>query len=398
LNTASDFAGWRRRTAWFIAGQSFSLFGSALVQYAIIWHITLTTRSGVMLAVSTICGFLPQILITLFSGVWADRYNRKRLIIFADALTALTTLALAVLFMTGHDDIRLLFAASALRAVGSGIQNPAVNAVLPQLVPQEQLTRVNGVNGSLQSLNMILAPAASGALLKAAPLQALFFVDVVTAAIAIGIMLFITVPSLAQTSAGGSYFSDLRQGVRYTVTHRVIGFLMLFYALFMFFVTPVAFLTPLQVTRRFGGDVSYLTVAEIVFSAGSVLGGLLIAAWGGFKNRVHTIALAYVLFGALTFALGTPVSLIPYMGLMGLCGLVMPLFNTPFVVLLQETVEPDMLGRVFGLVQMLASSGVPLGMIVFGPLSDRVSIEALLLATGVLIVLQGAVLFARPPR
>jgi len=77
---------------------------------------------------------------------------------------------------------------------------------------------------------------------------------------------------------------------------------------------------------------------------------------------------------------------------------VMPLFNTPFVVLLQETVEPDMLGRVFGLVQMLASSGVPLGMIVFGPLSDRVSIEALLLATGVLIVLQGAVLFARPPR
>ncbi|TNJ60183.1 MFS transporter [Paenibacillus hemerocallicola] len=141
----------------FLTSQTLSLFGSMLVQYAITWYIALQTQSGVMMTLSIICGFLPVFLVTPFAGVWADRYNRKKLIILSDCLTALATLLLAVLFYLGYDAIWLLFAASAIRALGTGVQAPTVRAFLPQLVPEEKLAKVNAINGSLQSLVMLVS-------------------------------------------------------------------------------------------------------------------------------------------------------------------------------------------------------------------------------------------------
>src|SRR5512134_2369803 len=100
--TATIDGGWKKKTAIFLSSQTLSLFGSMLVQYAIIWYVTLATQSGTVLTISTIAGFLPQIVISLFAGVWADRYPRKRLIIAADVLTATSTLALALFFLSGY--------------------------------------------------------------------------------------------------------------------------------------------------------------------------------------------------------------------------------------------------------------------------------------------------------
>ncbi|HYH04132.1 MAG TPA: MFS transporter, partial [Bacillota bacterium] len=117
---------WNKNIILFITSQTISLFGSSLVQYAITWYITLKTQSGMMMTVAIICGFLPTFFLAPFAGVWADRYNRKVLIILSDTLIALTTLILAVLFWAGYEALWLLFAASALRALGTGIQTPAV--------------------------------------------------------------------------------------------------------------------------------------------------------------------------------------------------------------------------------------------------------------------------------
>ena len=108
---------WKQTTARFLTAQTISLFGSSLVQYAIVWYITLSTSSGRMLTISTICGFAPQIIISLFAGVWIDRYDRKKLIMVSDAVIALATLALAAAFLSGCREIRLLFIV--LRAQGS---------------------------------------------------------------------------------------------------------------------------------------------------------------------------------------------------------------------------------------------------------------------------------------
>ena len=160
---------WRKNIFAFMGGQAISLFGSSLVQYAISWYIMLSTGSGASTTISILCGFLPMLILTPFAGVWADRYDRKKLIIYADAGIAVSTLILAILFMSGYQQVWLLYAVSIVRSIGSAIQNPAVSAILPQLVPEEQLTKVNGYNSSVTSVINMLAPVLSGALMGFLP-------------------------------------------------------------------------------------------------------------------------------------------------------------------------------------------------------------------------------------
>lgn len=150
---------------------------------------------------------------------------------------------------------------------------------------------------------------------------------------------------------------------------------------------PAAFLTPLQVTRSFGDDLWRLTAIEIAFSIGMMAGGGLIAAWGGFQNKVTTMTFASLIMGACTIALGiVPVFWI-YLVFMALFGVAMPIFNTPTTVILQEKIEEDFLGRVFGVMGMISTSMMPMGMLLFGPIADIIKIEWLLVGTGVLIIL-----------
>lgn len=390
MNTENKY--WKKDIILFLVSQVISLFGSSLVQYAIMWFITLKTQSGVMMTISIICGFLPTFFLSPFAGVWADRYNRKMLIIVADSLIAISTLILAILFLMGYDAIWLLFVTSAIRALGAGVQTPAIGAFIPQIVPEDKLTKVNAINGSIQSLVTLVSPMISGALLTMATIETIFFIDVVTAAIAVVILLFflkVPVHEKAKSEQTISYFDDMKKGFVYIKNHDYVKSFFIFCALFFFIIAPVAFLTPLQVTRTFGNDIWRLTTIEITFSMGMMAGGVIMASWGGFKNKIHTMALSVFVTGIGTLALGLAPTFWLYTFFMGLIGIVMPVFNTPSTVLLQEKVEPDFLGRVFGVLGMISSSMMPLGMLIFGPIADIIEIEWLLIGTGVVIFIQG---------
>jgi DHA3 family macrolide efflux protein-like MFS transporter len=388
---------WKKDLALFLGGQTISIFGSMLVQYAIMWHITLTAKSGSVQTLYIICGILPTFFVSPFAGVWADRYDRRKIIVFSDSMIAVTTLVLAIVFLSGGRSLPLLLLASAVRAVGQGIQTPAVGAFLPQIVPQEALTKANAASTTIQSVIMLVSPMASGALMTFASIEAIFFIDVATAAIAVSILLFfLKVPPHARATQKLelSYFHDLKQGFAYIGNHAYVKSFFIFCALFYFFATPIAFLTPLQVARSFGSDVWRLTAIEIVFSIGMMGGGLLMGTWGGFRNRVRTMAIASFAMGILTLALGlVPVFWI-YLAVMGLTGISMPLFNTPATVLLQEKVEPAFMGRVFGVLGMVSSIMMPLGMLIFGPMADRVKIEWLLVGSGAVMALLGFLLLS----
>lgn len=391
---------WKRNIILFLSSQTLSLFGSALVQYAIMWYITLTTQSGIMMTLYIICGFIPTFLLSPFAGVWADRYNRKSLIMIADAMIAVVTLILAITFMLGYQAVWLLFVISAVRALGAGIQTPAVGAILPQIVPQEKLTKVNGINGSLQALTMFVAPIVSAALLTMATIEVIFFIDVVTAAIAIfTLFVFLKIPlhKKASDTQSTGYLDDFKEGLAYIKQHAFLKSFFIFFAIFFVLMAPAAFLTPLQVTRSFGDDVWRLTAIEIAFSVGMMAGGGIIASWGGFKNKVYTMAIASLIMAVSTFALGiVPVFWI-YLAIMAVFGVAMPIFNTPTTVMLQEKVDENYLGRIFGVFGMISTSMMPIGMLIFGPLADVIKIEWLLVGTG-LFMLVLTVFFARNKR
>lgn len=284
---------WKKNIALFLTSQSISLFGSSLVQYAIIWYITLTTQSGIMMTISTICGFLPQLLISFLGGVWADRYNKKYMIAISDSLIAISTLVVALFFIFGIESIWILFIALAIRSFGSGVQTPTVNAIIPDLVPQEKLMRVNGINTTIQSIMLILSPAAAGALMPILPIGNILFIDVITAVI--GVAIFVVgvkyVHTRNEEKIKQKYLNSIMEGLKYVKNHPFIKRFLSYYAIISLLIAPIGILTPLMVTRTFGDEAWRLTLNEIVFFIGSILGGGLISIWGGLKNKIHTLAL-----------------------------------------------------------------------------------------------------------
>ncbi|MDR0353625.1 MAG: MFS transporter, partial [Opitutaceae bacterium] len=405
---------WKKNTALFLGGQTLSLFGSMLTQFAIMWHITLATKSGAVMTLYVVVGVLPMFFMSPFGGVWADRFNRKRLINLADGGIAFVTLVTAVVFAAGCRELWLLFVCAAVRALGQGVHSPAVNAFIPQITPAEHLSKVNGINGSIQSCSMIAAPMASGALLTFVPLEMIFLIDVVTAAAGITVVCFLvkipaasasattpalspasssapssapspassSAPVMAPAASGVDYFHDMREGFRYAFGQGFIKRLIIISIVFHIVLAPVAFLSPLQVARNFGGDVWRLTATEIAFSAGMTVGGIVIGFWGGFKNRIYSLALANALLGAGTMTLGLAGDFRLYVSVMLFLGLVLPLYNTPALVLFQTRVDPAYMGRVFGVFAMAGSLMLPAGMLLFGPLGDVVNIDWLMLASG----------------
>lgn len=380
-----------KKIVWFLISQTITLLGSSLVQYAIIWYITLTTNSGVMMTISTLCGFLPQLAISLFAGVWADRYSRKKLIIYSDSMIAISTLILAILFLMGYNQIWLLFFISAIRSVGAGIQTPAINAVIPQIASEEKLIKVNSINSTLQSVAMLISPAISGALLAGSTLEIIFFIDVITAIIGVSILSLINIPlhEGAKENSEVGQIEHLKEGIKYVKESKFLTTFFTFHSLITFFIVPSALLTPLLVARTFGDDVWLLTLNEMAFFAGSIIGGIILSFWGGLKNRIKMIALSCILFGVFNILLGISTFLWIYLGIMAILGIVVPFFNAPAISLLQEETTGEIQGRIFSIVQIIGTAVLPLGMVIFGPLSDILSIESLLIITGILLGLTG---------
>jgi DHA3 family macrolide efflux protein-like MFS transporter len=389
--------GWRRDTALFLSGQTVSLFGSMLVQYAVMWYLTLTTKDGAVLALSTIFGFLPQAIVSIFGGVWADRHNRKLLIIGADAAIALATLTLAVLMALGNRELWLIYAVLAVRSVGAGIQTPAVSALLPQIVPTERLLSVNGLTQTIQAGMMLVAPAVAAVLYATLPLAVILGVDVVTAVVGIGFLALVPVTRVVRSSeAPAGYFTDLAAGFRYVVSHPLIRWLLGLYAVVMVLAVAPSFLTPLMVARSFGEEVWKLTVLELSFSIGMMLAGATIGVWGKRFSRMGLIIGSSLAFGALSIAMGLSTNLWVFFGFMFLIGVAVPAFSTPSMTVLQETVEPDRQGRVFGFFGIVAATAMPVGMGVFGPLANVRSVEFVLVTAGIATFAVAAVALALP--
>ncbi|MGM9665496.1 MAG: MFS transporter [Eubacteriales bacterium] len=387
---------YKKKAALFLTSQGVTLFGSSLTQFAMIWYVTMQTSSGVWVSAMTVAAYLPQFLISFFSGVWADRYSRKKMIILSDALIAVATLLLAILFPWIPDGTPILLSCvviSAIRSVGTGIQTPAVNAAIPHLVPEDMLMKFNGINSTVQSLVQFAAPAAAGAILSFGTLRAAMAIDIATAVVGIIILSCVAIPFEKKENIP-STLSEMKIGIVYAVKEAFIGRLLLVFGLFIFLCVPAGFLATLFVKRYYGDTYWYMTLVDVVGFVGMTAGGILIGAWGGFKNRVKTLAVGLILFGTLAIGMGAVNSFVVYLFLMVLYGVALTMVQTASTTLLQEHSSPEMQGRVFGLFGATYSGFLPLGMAVFGPLADIISLRLLMILSGVLLLAMSAIILS----
>ncbi len=383
-----NISNWKKNTYKFIASQSISMVGSMLVQYAIVFHITLSTKSAIMMMISTVVSFLPQMLISFFSGVWADRYDRKLIIMLSDGGIAIATLLVALLYQFGYGSIWALFVVSAARSLGQGIHGPASNSLIPSLVPEDQLMKVNGIQQSIQSIFSLAAPAISGFILANASLSSIFYIDVITAAIAIVALVFIKLPRQVRVVEKNKMFYELKEGLKYINSSAFIKGCMIYSATMNFLIVPASTYTALYIAIKFGEEVWRLSVNEMLFGGGMIIGGLIITLWGGFKSRVKTVAMASLILGIANAVLGIVNNFYLFVAFTGVIGIAFPCFNVPAMTMLQENIDPDKMGRVISFFMILSTTIIPLATIIYGPLAQHFGVAPLYIASGVGMLVQ----------
>ncbi len=380
---------WKSQAMLFLISQCITLFGSTLVQMAIVWYVTIQTSSGVWVAAFTVCSYLPQFLISFVAGVWADRHSRKKLIIGADSLIALVTflMVLAIPHITDKTVVLGgLLVMSVIRSFGAGIQTPAVNAVIPQLVPEDQIMRFNGINATMQSVVQFAAPAAAGVLLTINTLSSTLIIDTATAIVGIGLLSAVIIPKQAIQNKETSVFIDMKIGIKYTLSDKLIGKVLTVYGLFIFLCVPAGFLSQLFVSRVYGETYWYLTAVELAGFIGMVAGGILMSIWGGFKSRVTTMSVGLIAFGSLAIGMGLSKQFALYLTLMIIYGVAITMVQTATTTLIQEKAEMSMQGRVFGLLGAMYSGFLPVGMAIFGPMADEISLQWIMIGSGIALI------------
>lgn len=365
------------RTLFFLIPQSFSLFGSSVLQFAIIWTLVYEYGTGTMLLLATLMGFLPQLVSSLLIGPALDRKSRRCLIAIPDGVSAAAAFAALLFFLNGKSDATILLPLLGVRSLCQGIQTPSYAAVLPLIVPEGQLMRVNGLKGLFSSLVMFLSPAVAGFLFSCSyGLIYSLSLDIVTAFAAIICILRLDIPMTAPAEAQG--FSE---GIRYAGKHRMIAFLILFNALSLFLISPGAFMTPLLISREYSGDPLMLSISEMSYSLGMIGGGALVTLIGeNLGKRGYAIALA--VYGLCLIAIGAVHSFPCYIVFNLLIGISSPFYTASINTAIQRRTEDGMMGRIMALLSFSSSLSLPLSMVLFGPLADIMSLRYVFMLSG----------------
>lgn len=389
---------WRKIFITIYSGQAVSLLGSAAVQFAIIWWLTEKTESAFVLTSASIFAFLPSILFGAFAGIWVDRYSRKTVMIAADALVAVSSALLGLIFLLWENPAPwIIFVFLFIRGIGNTFHAPAMQAAVPMFVPAEMLTKAGGWGNLITSVSTMAGPALGAGMMSALPIASIMLVDVAGAVIAIGCLLPVHLPNPSSSREKTHFRSDMEQGFYAMKNNKPLmaAFLPVIFASILYM--PLGSLFPLLVRIYYMGEAGHNAIVEFAFSGGLLLSSLIIGIWGGMKKRFQMISLSMAALGAAAFISGAlPASAFPVFVfccfIMGASG---TFFNVPLMAHIQETVAPEMMGKVIALLTTAMTLASPAGLLLAGPVSEIIGVERWFIWSGILMMAVGIVCFLR---
>ncbi len=393
--SVNDNIPWKTRFFTIWGGQALSIIGSQLVQFALIWYLTVQTGSATVLATASLVGLLPNVILGPFIGTLVDRWDRRRIMLVSDTAIMLVTIGLAVLFALDAVEVWHIYVAMFIRALFGSFHSNAMTASTSLMVPVEHLTRIQGINQMLNGgLNVISAPLGA-LLLSVLPMQGILAVDVISALFAIVPLLFIPIPQpvrhagITEDDGQETIWQGVRSGLRYVISWPGLLIVSLMTVGINFTIIPAFSLMPLLVKEYFGGSAIHLSWVELAMGIGMFVGGAVLGAWGGFKRNIVTSLLGLMGMGLGTLVFAVTPSTALWLAVIGalFIGIMTPMTMGPFYAMIQTIVEPDMQARIFSLLNSAGSAMVPVGLLIAGPVADRFSIQVWFLFGGLLCIL-----------
>lgn len=391
---------WKKKFLFLSLGQAISYLTSSILQIAIVWHLTQQTGSAAIVTTSTLVGYLPRGVLGLFTGVFIDRFDRKKIVVLSDSIIALAALALAGITFVSELPIGLIYVMLAVRSIGSAFHAPAFNAIIPSIVPKDQLARCAGLMEGFESISLILSPALAAVLYSAWSFGSIILLDVAGAAVAVSIVLLTAIPRHRRSEERGGIhlLRETREGFDILRAQKGMLALLVFGALYAFVYFPIGSMYPLITMTYFGGSIRDSSMVEIAFSAGSLAGAFLLGIWGNRLPKIKSIAASIGIYGlgAVGIGLLPPSGLVRLAALSALMGVTIPFFYGLRTAAFQEAIPNEYLGRALSLASSVSLFTGPLGLVAGGAFSDLIGVNICFLALGIFSLALGGAMLAMP--
>ncbi|MFD2595776.1 MFS transporter [Sphingobacterium griseoflavum] len=394
---------WKKKFVLIWIGQFMSLISSSAVNFAIIIWLSIEHASAEVLAYSAIAGMLPAAVIGPFAGVYIDRWDRKKTMMLADSFVALCTMVMSISFYMGHESLFLIYLMLGLRSVGSAFHMPAMQAAIPMIAPESELLRIAGVNQTIQSISSIAGPAFGALAISLMPIGNVLLLDIGGAVIAVGSLLFVHIPNpkIAEKAKASfaQVWNDLQGGFREIMHNKGLMWLFLFSTVVTFCVMPIAVLFPLLTLNHFHGGKWEMSIIEMMWGVGMLVGGGLIGLFKPSLGKVLLINCTYIVLGSSLAVSGYLPSgtFLIFAGLTVVGGVAAAVYNACFMTVLQEEVRPELMGRVFSLYFSIAIIPTVLGLLGTGWAADAIGVNYLFIILGSLIAWIGVLSFFSKP-
>jgi DHA3 family macrolide efflux protein-like MFS transporter len=399
-NHASN-EGWKLPFFTIWSGQAFSLLGSQLVGFALVWHLTESTGSATVLATAAIMEWLPRVALGPVAGTLVDRWNRRVVMLVADSVTAIATGAIIVLSSVGGVELWHIYLLMLARSLGGAFHFPAMLASTSLMVPEEQLVRIQGLNQLLQGVMNIVAPPLGALLVAIMPLPGILSIDIGTAVLAILPLLLVHIPQPdpdGAETAKPSVWQQTREGITYVWQWSALRKVILLAIVINFISMPAIILLPLLVNKEFGGGAMEIAATQSASAVGFLGGGLLLSIWGGTGRKIMMATLAMFGSGMGMLIVGLAPGNVLWLASGGifLVGMMNVLTNGPAMALLQSIVRPEMQGRVLSLVISLANGTTPIGLAIAGPVAEITGVRMWFFLATIVFALAGLFALSDP--
>jgi DHA3 family macrolide efflux protein-like MFS transporter len=391
---------WKRVFAIIWTGQFLSILTSSIVNFAIVLWLSLETGSAEVLAFATMAALLPQSVLGLFTGIFIDRWKRKRVMIMADSFIAFCTLILAVLFYFDLAKISHIYVLLALRSVGSAFHMPAMQASVPLLAPKSELMRIAGINQVIQSVCNIAGPALAGLFITMMKMTNILLLDVAGAAFACLSLCFVFIPDPSHEERNSELrlWREAKEAIMEVRNQYGLSWLFLLSILATFVIMPVSVLFPLMTLNHFAGNAFQVSLVEVSWGGGALLAGALLGLKKYHWNEILLINGMYIALG-LTFLFS---GLLPVSGFIwftvltalgGVCG---SLYFATFTTVIQSRIDPGVMGRVFSFYMSFSMLPSMIGLLSTGFLADSIGLGNTFIISGGFLCLIGIISFFIP--
>ena len=391
---------WKRVFAIIWTGQFLSILTSSIVNFAIVLWLSLETGSAEVLAFATMAALLPQSVLGLFTGIFIDRWKRKRVMIMEDSFIAFCTLILAVLFYFDLAKISHIYVLLALRSVGSAFHMPAMQASVPLLAPKSELIRIAGINQVIQSVCNIAGPALAGLFITMMKMTNILLLDVAGAAFACLSLCFVFIPDPSHEERNSELhlWREAKEAIMEVRNQYGLSWLFLLSILATFVIMPVSVLFPLMTLNHFAGNAFQVSLVEVSWGGGALLAGALLGLKKYRWNEILLINGMYIALG-LTFLFS---GLLPVSGFIwfavltalgGVCG---SLYFATFTTVIQSRIDPGVMGRVFSFYMSFSMLPSMIGLLSTGFLADSIGLGNTFIISGGFLCLIGIISFFIP--